>query len=425
VTNSLLWVISNGGGQEDVENIAFPIITVVVWTVTAFKIVQQVKDPNLQRGFLIALIGTPGLSYLVAAPFVYHKVNALIGVPNVGTPIVYWGIMVFAFCSIAWLTGVLHPREELPKRLWPWAFGYLAAMIAMAVFFAKSPVEIEAEGSTGFDAMYADVGLIPWFIVTFNGSFAVALLAIGPSCWKWSRVTDRKWLRRGLPLIAIAAMCAMLYIIPKVIYVALRQFGNRVDALNTYAPLGAMAASLFFLLGFVLCAMGPASDYRARRRAYQAIYPMWKPLVAPFPELVLQGSEGPSDPSELVWPPRLKTLLYRRIVECRDARLRLRPWFDAAVADRARAQATASGLSGLEADAAAEAALLRASLVAHVNAASTPPLAAADGAEGGETAEARWYAEGNLAAEARWFAAVAHHFLRPIVPGETLTTTTP
>lgn len=402
------------------ENIAFPIITAVVWTVTGFKIVQQFKEPNLQRGFLIVLIGAPGLSYLVAAPVVYHKVNALLGVPNIGTPIVYWGIMVFAFCSIAWLTGVLHPREELVRRLWPWALGYAAAIVAMAVLFALAPVDVEAEGSTGFDATYADAPFVPWFLATFNASFAVALLAIGPRCWRWSRVTDRKWLRRGLPLIAVAAFCAMLYIIPKVIYVVLRQFDVTVADLNTYAPLGAMASSLFFLLGFVLCAMGPASDFRQRWRAYQAIHPMWTPLMKPFPELVLDGAEGPSDPRLALWPSSLKMLLYRRIVECRDARLRLRPWFDPAVAERARAQAQAAGLVEMQADAAVEAALLRAALERYSISSDVPPLAAAESSpEGGAAAEAHWYAEGNLAAEARWFAAVAEHFRKPVVPGET------
>jgi len=409
----------DGGKAVGMENIAFPIVTLAAWTVAGFKIVQQFKDPNLQRGILIVLIGAPSLSFLVAAPFVYHKVNTLLGMPNIGTPIVYWGIMVFAFSAIAWLTGVLHPREELVRRLLPWALAYAAAIIAMAVLFAKAPVDVEAEGSTGFDAMYADAPYVPWFLVTFNTSFAVATLAIGPSCWRWSRVTDRKWLRRGLPLIAIAALLDMFYVIPKVIYIALRQFDVTVDALNTFAPLGAMVSALFFLLGFVLCAMGPASDFRQRYRAYQAIYPMWTVLVEPFPELTLKGTEGPRNPRLALWPSRLKMLLYRRIVECRDARLRLRPWFEPAIAERASAHASAVGLADMDADAAVEAALLHAALVAYSASAHMPPVAAAESSAQGSAAEARWYAEGNLAAEARWFAAVAAHFRNPILPGST------
>jgi hypothetical protein len=370
-----------------VENVAFPVIGAGAWIIVIFKLIAQFKEPNLQRAFVIGLIGAPGVSYLVAAPFLYHRFNALLGIPNVGTVAVYWGVMVFAFCAIAFLAGVVHSREAAKTRLWLWGAGYATAMILMAVLFALAPVEVEAEGSTGFDKMYADSPYVPWFLAVFNLSFAVGLIAIGPYCWRWSKITDRRWLKKGLPWIAVASLCGLFYVIPKIVYIVLRQFGTDVDLLNTWAPLGAMAASVCYITGFVICAMGPAGDFTTRWKAYQAIYPMWTALMEPFPDLVLASTRGPKDPRLAIRPHRLKTLLYRRIVEIRDARLRLRPWFDPAI-------------HGADA-AAIEAAQLKAALAKR-----------AGGAEERlhDLEDKNWLAEGNLAAEATWFVAVAEKF---------------
>ena len=111
-----------------------------------------------------------------------------------------------------------------------------------------------------------------------------------------------------------------------------------------------------------------------------------------------------------VRPKRMRTLLYRRIVEIRDARLRLRPWFDDETSSLAQQQAANAGLSGIDADAAVEAAVLRAALAAHA-AADTPRQTGISNAEP-TSAEARWLDKGDLAAESRWLGAVARQYAR-------------
>jgi hypothetical protein len=398
--------------EPSVENSVYPIIAIVAWLVSARLLIEQIKQPTLQRGFLIAAIGIPGFSYMVAAPKVYHWFDALVGVPNLGAEIVYAGVMTFAWGIVAFVMTVVGGRDYLRRRIGAWTAGYVIAVGAMSVLFVLANVDaVDAEGSTGFDKLYADAPYVPWFLLIFQSYFAIGLVIAGLYCWRWSKQTNRPWMRRGLPFIALASLLILGYIVPKIIYIVLRQFSIHADTLNTWAPLFAVFASLCHLIGFSLCAMGAVSDYRERRRAYQVIYPLWTVLLAPFPDKVLPGSEGPSNPKLAIWPRRLKTLLYRRIVEIRDARLQLRPHFDAGVAAEAKAAAQALGLDELETDAAVEAALLHAALATYSqgNGRDMTPSAVAV-VEDADATEAKWFGVGDLAAESRWLKAVAGHW---------------
>lgn len=393
--------------MDNPENVVYPIVAVVAWLVIARMLVAQVKSPTPQRAFIMAGVGTPGLSFLSAAPVVYQWIDRQLGVPNFAVIIVYGGVMTFPTFLAAFLMLVVGgPQYFYGRRQWTLFGTYLAALVTMIVLFAAADVDVEAEGSTGFDKLYAGQPGAAWFLMIYQAYFALGMVATGPYWWRLSRKTDDRWIRRGMPFVAAGSLLLLGYGIPKIIYVILRQRGIDADVLNTWAPLASVMAAALIIIGFMLCALGPVSAYRRRWRAYQVIYPLWQYILQPFPDLVLNGLEGPADPRLAVFPQRLKTLLYRRIMEIRDARLRLKPYFEAQVAEQARQTAQAAGLSEIDCDAATEAALLHAALAAV--AAGQPPAPAESRPD--TDAGQRWNSDGTHTSETRWWSAVAAQF---------------
>jgi len=403
------------------ENVIYPIVAVVAWLVVARMLVAQVKSPTPQRRFIIGAVAAPGLSWLAAAPAVYQWIDRLLGVPNLAVVIVYGGVMGFPTFLAAFLMLVVRgPEYFFGRRLVIWAAIYLLALAVMVALFRTADVDVEAEGSTGFDKMYAGQPDVAWFLMIFQGYFALGVSATSPFWWQLSRKTDDRWMRRGLPLITVGSLVLLGYAIPKIVYVVLRQNGIDADGINTWAPLAAFVAAILSITGFSLCALGPVSAYRRRRLAYQAIHPLWQTILRPFPDLVLTGMEGPHDPRLAILPQRLKTLLYRRIMEIRDARLRLKPYFAARVAEQARQQAQVAQLPPMDADAAVEAALLAAALAA-LSAGQAP---APDDASPDVDAGQQWNSDGTHAAETRWWIAVAAQF-QQLSPRDTVTAAEP
>ncbi|MCP2323604.1 hypothetical protein HDA40_002111 [Hamadaea flava] len=391
--------------MEHGENIAFITVAVVTWLVVARMAISQIKDPTPQRAFIIVAGTLPSFSFLAAAPAVYHRLNDLVGIPNVAILIVYGGVLAYPTAMAAFLMIVVRgARFFFSRRAWMWATGYLSTIVAMCVLFALADVGVDAVDPTGFDKMYATEPYASWMLIVYQLYLAVGLAVTAPYWWQLSRQTAEPWFRRGMPSIAIGSWLLLGYCIPKIAYMALRQADVEVDALNTWAPLAAVAAAAFNTVGYSLCALAPVSNYLARWQAYQLIAPLWRLVVTPFPEVVLHGWQGPANPRLAVRPGRLPTLLYRRVVEINDARLQLKPYYDADVAAAARAQAGALTLEGIDADATVEAAMLHAALAAH--AAGTLPVRPAT-REDLKLAEAWDDPDGSQAAEVRWWTAVA------------------
>lgn len=396
--------------MEHTENIAYPIIAALAWLVAGRMLIVQIKTPTPQRAFIIAAIAIPGLSFLVAAPVVYHRVNDLVGVPNFAVLLVYGGVMTYPTAIAAFLGIVVRGREFfLGRRAWTWAAAYVIALAAMVVLFAAADVDLDASGSTGFDKMYATEPSAAWFLVIFQVYFAGGMVVTAPYWWRLAKQTDERWFRRGMPFIAVGSLLLLGYALPKLAYVALRQGGVDADIINALAPLAAAVSALLNVIGFSLCGLGFVSQYARRWQAYQALHPLWQALVEPFPQVVLPNLTGPANPKWAIWPRRLKILLYRRIMEIRDVRLQLRPFFDPATAAAARAAAETVESDAMMADAAVEAALLRAALAAHAAGSAPQNPAVSDEFD----VALRWNTDGTQTAEAIWWTAVADRFLTP------------
>jgi hypothetical protein len=383
-------------------NVLFPLVGGLAWAVCLYKLAHLIRQPNLQSALLCGMIAFPATSYLVAWPWMLYQVDRVLGSPNLSTLIVYTGVVLFALCAQLWLVVVTYPPMLRRRRMLPPLVGFVVALAAMALLFAVAPVH--GEETDQFDAKFATAAWVPEFLLVYLAAFAAGLVGVAQLCRRWARQAERVALRRGLWLIAAGAAVAMGYVLTKAAYVALRATGTTVEGLNAVSPLFASFGSLLLLAGFITPAVPRAITWIRRWRTYQHIHPLWQQLVAAVPDVVLPGTQGPRRPWMVMR--NLDTLLYRRVVECRDARLLLRPWIDLALGEQVRRRCQQAGVTGIAVDAEVEAALLRAALQAKTIGPAAPATRAADGDE-------EWTGRGGgeLNSETRWLHLVADRFV--------------
>jgi hypothetical protein len=142
----------------------------------------------------------------------------------------------------------------------------------------------------------------------------------------------------------------------------------------------------------------PARYWWWRHRRYRLLWPLWSALHQAMPEIALDRPRARAvDHCDLF---RLRQRLYRRIVEIYDGRLALRQYYDDEVFHTATALALDQGLRGAELAAVAEAAQLKAALLAKT--AGVAPC--------GSPAPVSLTGRTDLAAELAWLVALTRAF---------------
>jgi hypothetical protein len=216
---------------------------------------------------------------------------------------------------------------------------------------------------------------------------------------RYASIVDRRWLRCGLRLLAVNSAINLLFCAcVAVLLVAARLDLTAVGAaVQRVEPLVGSTGILISAVGTMMPALGPRLD---RIVAYHRLHPLWLAIYRTVPELVLAPPRWPRADRWNVWDVNFR--LYRRIIEIRDGRLALRPYFDAGVAEDAHRRAADAGLDQVAQEAVIEAATLAAAIEAKATGrrpVEQPP--SADGAAGG----------GDLATELSWLTQVAKAFV--------------
>lgn len=135
-------------------------------------------------------------------------------------------------------------------------------------------------------------------------------------CWSYGRTGTPRLLRYGLRLFGTGILLASLLWVLKLFYLHTRS--------SLFAPLfspvtGVEAA--FMALGVALPAAARLRTHLADRRSYRGLDPLWQDLTAATPDVVLR----PGNRLGTVTVP-LQLLLYRRVIEIRDAMIVLRDY---------------------------------------------------------------------------------------------------
>jgi hypothetical protein len=168
---------------------------------------------------------------------------------------------------------------------------------------------------------------------------------------------DRRWLQRGLRLLATGCAIYVLCCLSVGVYAVALRFDVLMPAAQRSETITACVGQLILAIGATMPAWGPRVD---RIVSYRRLRPLWLAVCAASPEVVL---DPPYSTRADQWKPwDMNFRLYRRIIEIRDGCLALRPYVDQDVAVRARQRGREAGLDGVDLTANVEAATLAAAI---------------------------------------------------------------
>ncbi|MGP3949921.1 MAB_1171c family putative transporter [Streptomyces sp. 7N604] len=390
--------------------LVYGFLAIVTWSAFFYKLKDLARDwRNKELRLLCLAIATFAAPFVFASPAIYVRVDALLGIPNIATLIIYTSV---AICNVSFLALLVSwATAQSAVRLWHRILvGYAGAtIIAMALLFSLGRVD-DAEHPIDFDVHYADTPYITEFLLVYKLLFTIGMVGLIRLCWRYAKAVNKPWMRRGLRFVTVGAAFGLGYSLPKLVSLVWERLGSSpLDYVNSVvAPMSASVSAFLFAVGFTMPAWGVGWD-RARTwvmdyRSYQRLHPLWSVIAREFPDLVLY----PPASRLARWAARDVTfLLGRQIIEIRDGQLALRPYYHPDVADTARQLGEARNLTGDRLKAVVEAAQIAAALKARASGTGTP---------GRETVTPHDPAEGDLREEGAWLALVADAFHRsPIV----------
>ncbi|MFI0418387.1 MAB_1171c family putative transporter [Spongiactinospora sp. 9N601] len=311
---------------------------------------------------MVALVLTGlAISTTVNTPVVYGLIGELTGIPNLARLLGHAGMLGVAWAGHAFFHLMDEPGRNARAGIVRYACYLAAALVAMAVLFAAAPTPVD---DVRFAARY---GAAPWVLeywLVYALAIVPAFVGVTREGLRCARMAATATLRAGLHLVVAGAAVAMAYQVHKAIYFAARrlEFSYPPVPLNLDALLPPLSL-LLLVIGTTMPGWGPrlkvpeALEFAGRYLAYRRLRPLWLALYRAVPEIALVP---PAAALSELSPVDLRLRLYRRVIEIRDARLALLPYFDPEVAAAARKLAARRGITGRDAEVLAEAAMLAA-----------------------------------------------------------------
>ncbi|VBA62301.1 MAB_1171c family putative transporter [Mycobacterium attenuatum] len=381
--------------------------SVAALAITAFtwRLNLAIRNPHSSPLWAVAVaIACAAIGFEAAVPSIYQWIGRISGIPNLATLIVYSAVTTAVLANIVWTSYLVTPGPPIstslvsnPRRI---ILVNLAVVSAMAILFFASPVHSQSH-PTDFDYYYATIGIVDVFLAVYLCAYTFGLLRLIMLCVHWiPRVHRQIWLRRGLTLLAVGSAIAIGYSIGKAIAITAAWAGISMHSLNiTIAPAFASLGAALMLVGFVCPSLIPQCSGAARQLwALYRLRVLWSDL----------GDALPDNTRTIPTMRRsIRTRLYRRVIEIRDALLILQPHLRPETTTRAEQLATTLHITTSKQGAAIEAARIAAALHAHRSGWATT-----DGAE-------VFYQPDQLSftGEVRWLAAVATAYRTcPLVP---------
>ncbi|MFE5864315.1 MAB_1171c family putative transporter [Streptomyces virginiae] len=411
------------------QNVVYAILALITWSAFAYKFRDLIKDwTNRELRLLCLAIATFALPFVTASPWLYVRIDAALGYPNIATLITYVAVAICLASFVALLVSWSSAQSKIRLRHRVIVAYSVTTILSMIVLFLLGDVA-EAERPIDFDVFYARTPYITGFLLVYFTLFTVSMTGLVRLCWRYAKAVDAPWLRRGLRTVTIGAGFGLGYSVLKTASLVWGLFGDSPLAVasNDIAPMSASVAAAAFSIGFTMPAWGVGvsrgREFALDYRAYRQLYPLWRDMAYAFPEIVLlapaprqtrwsirtlprllrrqviEVRDGrlalrPHDDAEVEHTARdLRLLRHRQVVEIRDGQLSLRPHYDGEVAETARVLGEARGLTGDDLEAVVEAAQIAAALHARAAGADqdiSQPLLPHDPAGGDILREADW-----------------------------------
>jgi len=373
--------------SESSATTVYLIIASLHLAIACWKGFALLRTPSPAFALQIATHAVGGVVYVVASPLGYRTVGSAVGQPWLPTLLIYLGILL-CFATNHLLTILWTPsRPDLPwlarRTITLWALAYAVSFSIMITAFLSADLNGPAD-PLKFNTEQVDEPHVQVFLAVF-----LVMLACGTlTAWRRSRRTqvDDDVITHALRWFGTSQLVTFGYVACSAPAVAAAATGHH--QLDSVGVLG----SAFGVVGSVLTCYGVSgaavSEWLGERRDIALLQPLWDLVVAGVDEDLSLGSargwqsgEGEGHAAEPMQsrPNRILNVrwtLTRRVIEILDGirELERRAWVRDAPAKAVEAlhgealQAGAlrskfglskKGLSPLELEAAATAAVLR------------------------------------------------------------------
>lgn len=287
---------------------------------------------------------------------------------------IYFAYAAYVFMAREHAAAISHARRHGYVLL-----AVLAAITIPAVF--ATPEDFGA----GHIADYAHGPVSSSYLAGFTAYIAVMVAATAGQSWKWSRLTDEPWIRRGLALGALGFVMASVYCVVRATFIVFALTGHRIPTKEGAVTGWLIAAALpLIVIGLAVPWYGPRLSAAIRwwraHRAHRALHPLWTTLTETHPHVRMTlepsglgswlhrhfGATAARQWDEC-WAPHHRDIdlrLHLRVVQIWDARRALLDHCDRTDYDRAWDDLPGPGKTRA---AHAEAAMLAAGLRRHRN----------------------------------------------------------
>ena len=305
-------------------------LVVALWIGVLNKIVQLWRAPeDLPLRALAACVVSATLTFTVNLPPLRPLLDQAGG--GVRSLVINFGTMAAAYFLLAFFTYSVRgaaARHTVRLQAVPLAVGILIALAAWAL----APAAVRAAPTDTANGAYPHATV---FVVAVLGSMAYA----HSQSLRWSiayaRAAGTVRLRRGLLIISVAVSAFLIADATKsllaLLQAATRLSDGPVGVFTIVYLTGVSVGTLAFVIGVSYAAVTgmliSVPLWRAHRRYYRQLTPLWTAMNQAFPHLVLGRVPATS------WRARLGLgsthyRFYRRVVEIRDGLVQLAPYYD-------------------------------------------------------------------------------------------------
>lgn len=310
-------------------------------------------------------------------------------------------IGVFSAGAVLYFVAAAAGGRRLRLVSWTATVGWLVALVAL-------DTAAPAHGTHTMPPVGDPVPSLAYWLVLICAHVVANTVCVA-LCWRYSLRTESRGLAAGLRLFGLGTALAGLFWLA---YLLKALFGSTwaMPALpllmNAHGLLRAAAILVPTLFTFRRTAADIATAWR--------LWPLWRDLVQAVPHVALNKPRA-GRLVELLWPPVPRNLLvYRKVIETRDAILILGEYVAPGALEDARGRVAGRGIPEQRRTAAALASVLKEARRAKLAGVPGQPGEAA--ALELPTAIQTSAGGGDLAEEARFLVDVAHEYTREMTP---------
>ncbi|SDW77399.1 hypothetical protein SAMN05421504_1011470 [Amycolatopsis xylanica] len=266
--------------------------------------------------------------------------DTLFGVRNLAILLMHLSAVIFCVTAEILLLQWSNSPEQSRRKIRVWLSAGLALLVVLVVLFLLADAIHKPASALGGGS---GDPLILTYLLVFIASQTLPCVTIFEQCLRYSRITEKPWLRRTLRTFAVGSVLLFCYCVSRTVNILSPLFGVELGEWQALASIFSGLGIFVFSVGVTMPSWGPQlanlASWIRNYSSYKALYPLWHALYETSPGIALENA-----PSSSVTDLRYR--LHRRVIEIRDGWRALRPYMDPATVtpdgDAARAHVEAA-----------------------------------------------------------------------------------